>query len=138
MLRSLVGSEMCIRDRFGAGGVAAVSAAGATTGLSAAGITSGLATIGSIEGGGMATGTALLAAAPVVAAVGVGYGAYKLCKSFPSGQRDLAGGLKETGIGSRAPRRRWSQIPAGFRPKETKTFNQEKQQDGSAFSRDKW
>ena len=65
--------------------------AGATAGLSGAGITSGLATIGSIVGGGMAAGTALLAVAPVVAAAGVGYGAYKLCKSFPSGQRDLAG-----------------------------------------------
>ena len=108
-----------------AGGIAAVSAAGATAGLSGAGITSGLATIGSIVGGGMAAGTALLAAAPVVAAAGVGYGAYKLCKSFPPSQRDLAGGRND--IGSRASRRRQSQIPAGFRPKETKMFNQEKQ-----------
>ena len=109
-----------------AGGIVAVSAAGATAGLSGAGITSGLATIGSIMGGGMAAGTALVAAAPVVAAAGIGYGAYKLCKSFPSGQRDLAGDRKETGIGSRASRRRQSQVPAGFRSKKLKANGQKK------------
>ncbi len=63
-----------------AGTVAAVSAAGTVSGLSAAGITSGLAAIGSTVGGGMATGIALGVAAPAVAAVGVGYGAYKLAQ----------------------------------------------------------
>ena len=69
-----------------AGGIATVSAAGATAGLSAAGITSGLAAIGGTVGGGMVAGTALLAAAPVVAAAGVGYVAYKLWKGLTSGQ----------------------------------------------------
>lgn len=61
-----------------AGGIAAVSAAGTTAGLSAAGITSGLSAIGAGVGGGMAAGTAVVAAAPVAAAAAVGYGAYKL------------------------------------------------------------
>ncbi len=65
-----------------AGGVAAISAAGTTAGLSAAGISSGLAAIGSTVGGGMAAGTALVAAAPVAAAATVGYGAYKLWQWF--------------------------------------------------------
>jgi hypothetical protein len=64
-----------------AGTVAAISAAGAVSGLSAAGITSGLAAIGGTVGGGMATGVALGVAAPAVAAVGVGYGAYKLAQN---------------------------------------------------------
>jgi hypothetical protein len=63
-----------------AGGIAAISAAGTTAGLSAAGITSGLAAIGGTVGGGMAAGTAVVAAAPVAAAVAVGYGAYKVWK----------------------------------------------------------
>jgi hypothetical protein len=63
-----------------AGSVAAISAAGTTAGLSAAGISSGLAAIGGTVGGGMAAGTALVAAAPVAAAATVGYGAYKLWK----------------------------------------------------------
>lgn len=63
-----------------AGGIAAISAAGTVSGLSAAGITSGLAAIGGTVtvGGGMAVGTAVVAAAPVAAAVAIGYGAYKL------------------------------------------------------------
>jgi hypothetical protein len=61
-----------------AGGVAAISVAGTTAGLSAAGITSGLAAIGGTVGGGMAAGTAVVAAAPVAAAAAVGYGAYKV------------------------------------------------------------
>ena len=69
-----------------AGGIAAVSAAGATVGLSGAGIASGLAAIGGTVGGGMVAGTALVAAAPVAAAAGVGYGAYKLWKIFTSDQ----------------------------------------------------
>lgn len=63
-----------------AGGIAAISAAGTTAGLSAAGITSGLAAIGGTVGGGMAAGTAIVAAAPVAAAAAVGYGAYKVWK----------------------------------------------------------
>ena len=63
-----------------AGGVAAVSAMGTTAGLSAAGITSGLAAVGGTVGGGMAAGTAVVAAAPVAAAVAVGYGLYKMAK----------------------------------------------------------
>ena len=106
-----------------AGGIAAVSAAGATTGLSATGITSGLAAVGGTVGGGMAAGTALVAAAPVVAAAGVGYGAYKLWKGFASGQRDLIGDRKETGINSRDSRQRRSQIPAGFRPKKPRVHS---------------
>lgn len=105
------------------GSIVAVSATGATTGLSAAGITSGLAAIGGTVGGGMAVGTALLAAAPVVTATGVGYGAYKLWKGFASGERDLVGDRKETGLGSRDPRQRRSQIPAGFRPKKPKAYD---------------
>lgn len=63
-----------------AGGVAAIGVAGTTAGLSAAGITSGLAAIGGTVGGGMAAGTAIVAAAPVAAAAAVGLGAYKLFK----------------------------------------------------------
>jgi len=65
-----------------AGGVVAVSAMGTTAGLSAAGITSGLAAVGGTVGGGMAAGTAVVAAAPVAAAVAVGYGLYKIAKWF--------------------------------------------------------
>lgn len=63
-----------------AGTVAAISAAGSVAGLSAAGVTSGLAAIGGTVGGGMATGVLVGVAAPAFAAVGVGYGAYKLAK----------------------------------------------------------
>jgi hypothetical protein len=70
-----------------AGTVAAISAAGTVSGLSAAGITSGLAAIGGTVGGGMATGAALGVAAPAVAAVSVGYGAYKLAQNH-DGVRD--------------------------------------------------
>lgn len=61
-------------------GVVAVSAAGSVAGLSAAGITSGLAAIGATVGGGMAAGSAIVIAAPAVAAAGVGYGAYRLLR----------------------------------------------------------
>ena len=67
-----------------AGCITAVSAVGTTAGLSGAGIASGLAAIGVTVGGGMVAGTALVTAAPVVAAAGVGYGAYKLWKIFTS------------------------------------------------------
>jgi hypothetical protein len=65
-----------------AGGLAAVSASGAVAGLSAAGITSGLAAVGSVVGGGMVAGLAVTAAAPAVAALGAGYGVYRLIKLF--------------------------------------------------------
>jgi hypothetical protein len=58
-----------------AGGVAVISAAG-TAGLSAAGITSGLAAIGASVGGGMLAGTVVVAAAPAVAAAGLGAAVY--------------------------------------------------------------
>ncbi|MGE5660480.1 MAG: hypothetical protein ACM37W_28160 [Actinomycetota bacterium] len=57
--------------------IATVSGAGSVAGLSAAGVTSGLAAIGSIAGGGMVAGLAVSASVPVVAAVSVGYLAYK-------------------------------------------------------------
>jgi hypothetical protein len=61
------------------GSVTAVSTAGAVTGLGATGITSGLSAIGAVAGGGMATGLAITAAAPL--AVGaIGYGLYKWLK----------------------------------------------------------
>lgn len=64
------------------GGIVAVSAAGTTAGLSAAGISSGLAAIGGTVGGTMATGTMIVAAAPVAAALVIGVGVYKLWKWF--------------------------------------------------------
>lgn len=58
----------------GAGiGFAALYFGGSVVGLSAAGITSGLAVAGSIVGGGMAAGIAVLAAPAVVLAAGAGY-----------------------------------------------------------------
>jgi hypothetical protein len=60
-----------------AGGIAAVSVTGAVAGLSGAGIASGLAAVGGIVGGGMAAGTAVIAVAPVAAAVALGVGLYK-------------------------------------------------------------
>jgi hypothetical protein len=59
-----------------AGAVGAIAASGSIAGLSAAGITSGLAAVGGVVGGGMAAGVCITAAAPVVAAAAVGYGAY--------------------------------------------------------------
>ncbi|MDQ8044274.1 MAG: lecithin retinol acyltransferase family protein [Patulibacter sp.] len=64
-----------------AGGVVAISATG-TAGLSAAGITTGLAAIGATVGGGMAAGTAMLVAAPAVAAAGLGLGAFAVSKKL--------------------------------------------------------
>ncbi|MEG3939239.1 MULTISPECIES: hypothetical protein [unclassified Microcoleus] len=57
--------------------IATVSGAGSVAGLSAAGVTSGLAAIGSVAGGGMVAGLAVSASVPVIAAVSVGYLAYK-------------------------------------------------------------
>jgi hypothetical protein len=51
-----------------------------TAGLSGAGLTSGLAAAGSVVGGGMLAGTVALAAAPAVAACGVGLGTYLVAK----------------------------------------------------------
>lgn len=62
-----------------AGGIAAVSTLG-TAGLSGAGISSGLAALGGTIGGGMASGVVIATAAPVAAAVAVGYGVYKIAK----------------------------------------------------------
>lgn len=75
----------------GVAGVAAVSAAGSVAGLSAAGITSGLAAIGGMVGGGMAAGSAVVIAAPAVAAAGIGYGAYRIIRRLrrPSAQAHL-------------------------------------------------
>jgi hypothetical protein len=61
------------------GGIAAVSAAGSVAGLSGAGIMSGLAAIG---GGTAIAGTAVVVAAPVVAAVVTGWGLYKLTRAL--------------------------------------------------------
>lgn len=49
-------------------------------GLSAAGVSSGLATIGSVLGGGIALGTALVAAMPAVLAALLGYIAYRAAR----------------------------------------------------------
>lgn len=65
-----------------AGGVCAISASGAVAGLSGAGIASGLAAVGGLVGGGMAAGAVAVMAAPAVAAVGIGYGAYKVAQTF--------------------------------------------------------
>jgi len=62
--------------------VGMISAAGSVSGLSAAGVTSGLAAIGGVVGGGMVTGVAVTAAAPVIGAASVGYGAYKVWQHF--------------------------------------------------------
>jgi len=63
-----------------AAGIGAVSVAGVTAGLSGAGITSGLAAIGATVGGGMVAGSAIVIAAPAVAAAGVGYGVYRVAR----------------------------------------------------------
>lgn len=67
-----------------AGSVGAVSTAGVVSGLGATGITSGLAAIGSVVGGGMLTGLAVVAAAPVAAA-GAGYGVFRVVKRIKKG-----------------------------------------------------
>lgn len=82
-----------------AGTIPVVSLAG-VPGLSAAGITSGLATIG---GGSMAAGIAAGVVAPAAAAVGIGYGAYKLAQHSDEVREGLtkagnaAGDLAEKG-----------------------------------------
>lgn len=82
-------------------GVAAVSAAGSVAGLSAAGITSGLAAIGATVGGGMAAGSAIVIAAPAVAAAGIGYGAYRIIRRVrrPGGQAGSTGTAAECPVG---------------------------------------
>jgi hypothetical protein len=64
-----------------AGSIAAISAIGAS-GLSAAGITSGLATIGGLVGAGMGVGVAIATSAPLLAAAGTGYTAYKVAQAI--------------------------------------------------------
>jgi len=63
-----------------AAGVVTVSAVGVTAGLSAAGINSGLAAIGGVVGGGMAAGSAIVIAAPAVAAAEIGYGSHRAAR----------------------------------------------------------
>ncbi|MBD2028234.1 hypothetical protein H6F80_28145 [Leptolyngbya sp. FACHB-711] len=76
--------------------IATVSSAGTVSGLSAAGITSGLAAVGSWVGGGMVAGLSLSAAAPVVAAAGVGLIAYKTWQfTHPSHQAEILNGIAE-------------------------------------------
>lgn len=68
-----------------AGGVGLVSVSGAVAGLSATGIASGLAAVGgavTLGAGGMAAGAAFIMAAPAAAALGVGYGTYKLAQKY--------------------------------------------------------
>jgi hypothetical protein len=69
-----------------AGGTAAVGGVitGAATGTAgAAALTSGLATVGTIIGGGMFAGIAVVAAAPIAGAV-AGYGIFRLYKKLAS------------------------------------------------------
>jgi hypothetical protein len=66
----------------GVAGLGAVGALGSVGGLSAPGITSGLAAIGGAFGGGMVAGTAMVMAAPAVAAASLGYGAYRAVRLF--------------------------------------------------------
>lgn len=61
-----------------AGSIGSISALG-VPGLGATGMTSGLATLGSVAGGGMATGLVIACVAPVAAGV-VAYGLYKWLK----------------------------------------------------------
>jgi hypothetical protein len=75
-----------------AGGVAAIAGSGTVAGLSGAGITSGLAAIGTGTGAAAVTGAsasvagvAVVAAAPVAAAVGLGFGVYKLAQWLSDG-----------------------------------------------------
>jgi hypothetical protein len=82
-----------------AAGVAAVSTAG-VTGLSAAGITSGLATIGATVGGGMAAGSAIVIAAPAVAAAGIGFGAYLAVRKLRDVHGEDPGTADPSGIPS--------------------------------------
>ena len=61
------------------GSVTTVAASGTVSGLGARGITSGLAAVGSVVGGGMATGLVITTALPLAAGA-VGYGLYKWLK----------------------------------------------------------
>jgi len=72
-----------------AASVGTVAAVGAS-GLSAAGITSGLAAVGGVVGGGMVAGVVVTAAAPAVAAAGVGYGTYRIWKHWRKGRTPKA------------------------------------------------
>lgn len=75
-----------------AGGVMAVSKMG-VPGLSGSGITSGLATLGAKIGGGMTRGTLCVIAVPAIAAVVVGYLAYKWTMQRSADPAETAGGV---------------------------------------------
>lgn len=59
-----------------------ISASGSVIGLGGAGIASGVAAIGGSIGCGAVAGTLIVAALPAVAAVGAGYGVYKVYRWF--------------------------------------------------------
>lgn len=66
----------------GVGGAAGVARAGTTLlGLSGASMAMEMAALGSVVGGGMATGAAMLVAAPAIVAVATAAGAYGLAKA---------------------------------------------------------
>ena len=65
-----------------AGGLGSIYLLGSVVGFSGPGIASGLATIGGLLGGGMATGVAIAAAAPTLAAASGAYGVYRLAKWY--------------------------------------------------------
>ena len=75
-----------------AGGVYTIGAVGAVSGFGAAGLSSGLAAVGAVVGGGMLAGTVVVMAAPAVAAVGIGYGAYRLFQQFNGPDRSRGDG----------------------------------------------
>lgn len=64
------------------GALGAVGASGTVVGLSGPGIVAGVTAIGTTVGGGAIAGSLLVFAAPAVAAVGIGYGAYQISKLF--------------------------------------------------------
>ncbi|MDF9304786.1 hypothetical protein P5P81_20760 [Tritonibacter mobilis] len=69
----------------GGAAITGISQLGAVTGLGATGITSGLATVGALVGGGMASGLALTAAAPVLGGV-LAYAGYRYFTAEDKGQ----------------------------------------------------
>lgn len=86
-----------------AAGVAAVSSAGVVAGLSGAGISSGLAAIGAGVGGGMLAGSAIVVAAPAVAAAGLSYGAYRVARRLRRRVPKPAADEGDAVLGSPAP-----------------------------------
>jgi hypothetical protein len=65
-----------------AGSIATIGAAGSVAGFSGPGIMTGLAAIGGAVGGTAGAGVFVALAAPAAIAAGLGYGAYKLRRSF--------------------------------------------------------